>query len=316
MNGPMSGTCPLPVRSPPLVTTLPASYELCRQIARRSSSSFYYSFRLLPRAKREAMFALYAFLRRTDDLSDGPQAGDVSRQALIAWRQSFGNALAGTCDDPLLPALADTVRRFGIPPSYLEDAISGVEMDLDHHGYETFSDLEDYCHHVASVVGLACIHIWGFTSPAALEPARRCGLAFQLTNILRDLKEDAARGRVYLPREDLRRFDYSDAELKLGFCDERFRRLMRFEIQRAEQFYADAAELDRWLHADCRRAFTAMLSTYRELLAEIKRRDGDVWTSRVRLAGWRKRGSRPGACSRLPVRWLSDLDWERPPDDF
>jgi phytoene synthase len=278
----------LPVRSQTPVYTLPASYELCRQIARRSSSSFYYSFLLLPRAKREAMFALYAFLRRTDDLSDDPQTGDVSRQALIAWRQSFSNALAGTFDDPLLPALADTIQRFGIPPSYLEAAISGVEMDLDHQGYETFSELEDYCHHVASAVGLACIHIWGFTSPAALEPARRCGLAFQLTNILRDLKEDAARGRVYLPREDLRRFDYSAAEIKLGVCDERFRRLMRFEIQRAEQFYADAVHLDRWLHADCRPAFTAMLTTYRELLAEIKRRDGDVWTSRVRLPGWRK----------------------------
>lgn len=290
MNAPMSGTCPLPmIRDRAPVFPLQASYDLCRHIARSSSSSFYYSFRLLPRAKREAMFALYAFLRRTDDLSDGPfAAGDNPRQALIAWRQSFFNALGGTFDDPLLPALADTVRRFGIPTDYLLAAISGVEMDLDHHGYETFPELEDYCHHVASAVGLACIHIWGFTSPAALEPARRCGLAFQLTNILRDIKEDAMLGRVYLPGEDLRRFDYSAAELKLGVCDERFRRLMRFEIERAEQCYADAAELDRWLHADCRRAFVAMLSTYRELLAEIKRRDGDVWTSRVRLAGWRK----------------------------
>lgn len=296
MNAPMSATCPAPVRCQAPARSLAASYDLCRHIARTSSSSFYYSFRLLPRAKREGMFALYSFLRRTDDLSDGLLSGEDSRRALLAWRQSFHRALAGSFDDPLLPALADTVHRFGIPQNYLEDAISGVEMDLDHQGYETFAELEDYCHHVASAVGLACIHIWGFTSSAALEPARRCGLAFQLTNILRDLKEDAARDRVYLPREDMRRFDYSPEELKLGICDERFRRLMRFEIQRAEQFYADATQLDRFLQPECRRAFVAMLSTYRELLAEIKRRDGDVWTSRVRLAGWRK--------ARIAVRCL------------
>ncbi len=285
------------VDPPPEETALPGSamqlsldesYALCRQAARRSASNFYYPFLLLPRRKRAAMCALYAFLRKTDDLGDEPQSGATAREALAGWRRSFRRALQGTYDDPILPALADTVRKFAIPPECLEAVISGVETDLDHQGFETVAELEEYCRHVASAVGLACIHIWGFTSPAALRPAERCGLAFQWTNILRDLKEDAARGRIYLPREDLRRFDYAPADLHSGVCDERFRRLMACEISRAEQYYAEAAELERWLHADGRRIFRAMMAVYGGLLAEIRRADGDVWSRRIRLPGWRK----------------------------
>lgn len=268
--------------------SLRESYRLCARVTRQSSSNFYYSFLLLPREKRQSMCALYAFARHTDDLSDGPEAADVSRTALTAWRQSLARALAGRFDDPLLPALADTVHRFQIPQSYLEDIVAGVEMDLVHDGYETFADLERYCYHVASVVGLACIHVWGFTDPRALEPARRCGLAFQLTNILRDLKEDIGRGRIYLPREDLRQFGYAPEELERGVYDERFRRLMRFEIERTEQFYADAAELHQYLFPDGQPIFRAMVATYRALLDEIKRSDGDVWSRRIRLPAWRK----------------------------
>ncbi len=267
---------------------LAASYNHCRRMARRSASSFYYSFWLLPRAQRSAMHALYAFLRQTDDLGDSGEPVDVRRTKLADWRRSLQQALAGRFDDPLWPALVDAVERFRIPPEYLFDVIDGVEMDLVRSRWGTFAELTDYCEHVASAVGLACIHIWGFRDVAALEPARLCGIAFQLTNILRDLKEDAERDRVYLPQEDLDRFGYSVADLQRGVRDQRFHALMKFEIERAEQLYRRAADLDRWLEPAGRRIFAAMLATYSALLDEIKRRDGDVLSSRVRLRWWRK----------------------------
>jgi phytoene synthase len=208
--------------------------------------------------------------------------------ALCAWRLSLRSALAGAIDEPLLPALIDTVRSCRIPVDYLHAAIDGVEMDLDQRCYGTFAELEQYCYRVGSAVGLACIHIWGFRSAAALAPARQCGIAFQLTNILRDLKEDADRGRVYLPTEDLRRFEYSVDDLRRGVRDERLRALLWFEIERAENFYRQAAELDRWLQPDARRIFAAMMATYRALLTEIKRLDLDVLLARARLSPWRK----------------------------
>lgn len=267
---------------------LAESYRYCRRLARRSASNFYYSFLLLPRAKRQSMCALYAFLRHTDDLSDGDDAIACQQATLAAWRDSLHRAVGGTCDHPILPAIVDVVRRCELPVEYLLDVIDGVEMDLNARQYESFGELEDYCYHVASAVGLACIHVWGFSDAAALHPARQLGVAFQLTNILRDLKEDAARGRVYLPAEDLRRFDYGAEELAEGVRDERFRGLMQFEIARAEEFYAEGATLAHYLSLDGRRALAAMVATYSGLLAEIKRRDGDVFTSRVRLSGWHK----------------------------
>lgn len=268
--------------------TVEASYAHCRTLARRAATNFYLSFFTLPRAKRQAMYALYAFLRRTDDLGDNPGPLESRRAALVRWRLSLERSLAGEFDSLLHPALADTVARYEIPPEYLFAAIDGVEMDLAGGQYETFDDLCRYCHKVASVVGLACIHIWGFRGPEALEPARKCGIAFQLTNILRDLKEDAANGRVYLPQQDLRRFNYSIDDLRQGVRDVRFTSLMQFEIERTESLYREGAELPRWLEPDGRKVFTAMVGIYRGLLDEIKRRDGDVFSCRVRLSTWRK----------------------------
>jgi len=270
------------------MSDLAASYRLCRQIARTTASNFYYSFLLLPRPKRQAMCALYAFLRRTDDLGDSLQPVEVRRAALARWRESLERTLAGQFDDLSLPALGDAVARFEIPAECLREAIAGVEMDLDVDRYETFDDLKVYCHRVASVVGLACIHIWGFHDSQAEPAACQCGLAFQLTNILRDLKEDAVRGRIYLPEAELRRFEYTRDDLRRGVRDNRFRALMRFQIDRTERLYEQGAELAHWLEPDGRKVFAAMLNTYRSLLAEIKRRDGDVFTRRVRLSPWRK----------------------------
>jgi phytoene synthase len=286
---------------------LAASYAHCQRVARSSGSSFYYSFLMLPRRERLAMCALYAFLRRTDDLGDGDEAlGEPSdesvkiierrRWQLKAWRQSLAEAMDGRCDDPVLPALADALRSYSIPIEYLNTAIDGVEMDLDVRRYGTFAELETYCQRVASAVGLACLRVWGCQKPEAEGPARRCGVAFQMTNILRDLKEDAARDRIYLPREDLARFGYSEGDLLAGLYNDRFQRLMQFEIVRTERLYEEARELDRWLAPDRRRVFGSMMAMYQALLAEIKRRDGDVLTARVRLGGFRK--------MRIAARWL------------
>lgn len=276
--------------------TLAASYAHCQQIARRSASSFYYSFLLLPKQKRMGMCALYAFLRHIDDLGDNSEPVPARRAKLTAWRQSLARAIQGEFDDPLLPALADTVARFEIPLGYLEAVIDGVEMDLATCRYETFEQLEVYCHRVASAVGLACLRIWGCKNEQAEPAARQCGLAFQMTNILRDLKEDAAQNRVYLPQEDLDRFGYSEDNLRAGVRDERFRRLMRFEVDRTEKLYAEAIKLEHWLAPDGRRVFGSMMAVYRALLAEIKRLDGDVLSTRIRLSRWRK--------MRIATRWL------------
>lgn len=267
---------------------LSESYAHCQQITRRSGSSFYYSFLLLSRPQRQAMCALYAYLRHTDDLADGAAPVAARQAALVAWRHSLFAALEGRFDDPMLLALADVVRTYGIPLEYLTAAIDGAEQDLSRDRYETFAELEQYCELVASMVGLACLRIWGCTDRGAEPLARRCGVAFQLTNILRDLAEDAARGRVYLPREDLDRFNYSPDDLHAGVRDERFRRLMQFQIERNERLYAEGARLERWLAPRERGVFGSMTAVYQALLAEIKRRDGDVLSTRVRLSSWRK----------------------------
>lgn len=278
------------------MTSLTTSYSTCRRLARRSAKNFYYSFLVLPREKRRAMCALYAFSRQTDDLGDSPRPVEERRRALAAWRRSLERGLSGSFDSPIFPALADTVARYQIPQQYLHELIDGVEMDLDHSHYQTFDDLSGYCYKVASVVGLSCIHVWGFHDQRAFAPAIQCGIAMQLTNILRDLKEDVDGGRIYLPQDDLERFNYTPHDLRSGTVDKRFRDLMRFEVSRAEGLYAAAAELGAWLSPDGRAVFGAMTNIYRGLLEEIKRADGDVFGRRIRLTTWRK--------LRIAGRWL------------
>jgi len=292
-----------------------ASYNVCRRLARRSRSNFYVCFRGLPREKRRAMEALYAFMRHTDDLADDPLPAELRRQSLSKWRAALQGALQGRFDvcsrrpsqngqaansdhhfgPELLPAMVDAADRYRIPPEYLLAVIDGVKMDLERQRYETFDQLEGYCERVASAVGMACIHIWGFHAREALEPARKCGIAMQLTNILRDLKEDAQQNRIYLPLADLRQCDYSTDDLNRGVADERFVRLMQFEIGRAEWFYREGAELMQFLQCDGRRIFGMMTSTYRALLEKIKRRPGDVLNRRITLSRAKK--------LRIVARW-------------
>ncbi len=265
------------------------SYALCQQLTRSTNSNFFYPLLLLPRAKRRSMYALYAFLRRIDDVADAPGMSlAYRRNALKRLRETLERGLEGEFDLPSLPALVDTINRWQIPPEYLFDVIRGVEMDLEPRPFDTYEDLSTYCHHVASVVGLACIHIWGFAGDEAYEPAKCCGQAFQLTNILRDVKEDAEAGRVYLPTDDLRRFDCHPDQLLQGEVNERFAELIDFEVARAEELYRQGAELRRWLHRDGQGIFNAMLGTYHGLLMKVKRLRGGVLGSRIELSHWQK----------------------------
>jgi 15-cis-phytoene synthase len=283
-----------------MTQTLAESYAYCQQLTRREAGNFYPAFRILPGEQRQAMCALYAFMRVTDDLSDSAEQVSVKRDQLTQWRHGLRQALTGNFAHPVHPALHDTVTRYRIPVQYLEDVIDGCEMDLEPVCYATFDDLRLYCYRVASAVGLACIHIWGFCDEKAKEYAEMAGYAFQLTNILRDLGEDAERGRVYLPAEELARFGYEAAGLRQRRIDEPFRNLMRFQVERARGLYESGWPLAPLLPRSGRAVFLTLARTYRALLDVMERRNYDVFSKRVRLSTWRKLCF---ALSALPVRW-------------
>src|SRR5438105_13036904 len=269
---------------------LARSYAYCERLARREAGNFYHAFRVLPRPQRRAMCALYAFMRVTDDTTDGPGLVSEKQSALACWREQLDQALLGDYVHPLYPALHDTVQRYAIPRAYLDAVLDGVEMDLFKTSYETFAELYRYCYRVASAVGLACIHVWGFEDPKAIDYAESAGIALQLTNILRDLAEDAGRGRIYLPKEELKRFNYGPAQLHAGLRNEDFRRLMDFQVQRARHYYAGARPLSSLLSPAGRAVFQVMAGTYESLLNAIEKSDYDVFRKRIGLSRWRKLG--------------------------
>jgi phytoene synthase len=216
-------------------------FARCAQITRAASSNFYYAFMLLERRRRQALYATYAFCRFLDDIADDHPAADAG--ALLAnWRHELDLAYLGSATRPVSRALAASVRRFPIPRRYFEEIIEGVEMDLSRRRYDNFAELREYCYRVASAVGLACIEIFGYRNPRTQIYAENLGLAFQLTNIIRDVREDAQRGRIYLPLEDLARFAVSEEEVLAGHYTDRFVRLMEFQAARAGQFYTLAAQ--------------------------------------------------------------------------
>ena len=293
-----------------MAVSLAESYRFCADIARREAKNFRYGFLVLPADRRRAMNALYAFMRRTDDLSDEPGEPDAKRRALDAWRGDLENALAGRPDAwPGLPALADTVERFAVPPRHLNEVVDGCVRDLEPHAYETFEDLYEYCYLVASAVGLCCIRIWGFRSDAgrAESAAEACGVALQLTNILRDVKEDHARGRVYLPAEDLHRFGVSPEELAAERPSPALRRLLTFEAERAYDHFAAAAPLAQLVDPVGRPVLGAIAGIYRALLDEIVGRDYDVLSARVSLPAHRKLGIALGSLVR--GRFAASPSW-------
>lgn len=269
---------------------LAASYSYCRGLTRRTAGNFGYSFWALPAEQHRGMNALYAFLRLTDDIGDDPKRDLAARRDDLArWRNDLQSALTGTLPDhPVWPAVADIIRRFEIPAKHLTAVIDGVEMDLTPRPFATFHDLSNYCYHVAGAVGLCCIRVWGCRDVAAEPLAIDCGLAFQLTNILRDLAEDAAQGRIYLPEEDLQQFGYSADDLRRQTVNREFRMLMAFETERAKSCYQRAAGLSAHLSPPGRRVLQIMREIYGGLLREIESRSFDVFTRRVRLPAWKK----------------------------
>ncbi len=267
------------------VVTLPVmledSYAFCQRIARTRARNFYYSFLLLSRDQRLAMCAIYAFMRYCDDISEGEGA---SRQAIERWRQDLDCALAGRYgENALWPAFHDTVQRFKIPHEYFYEMIAGVSSDLQPKQLSTFDELYRYCYQVASVVGLTIIHIFGFESQEALQLAEKCGIAFQLTNILRDVREDRENGRIYLPSEDIARFG---ADLTVH--DDRFVKLMSFEAARARAYYDESRPLIGLVHPRSRPSLWALIEIYRRLLTRIERSNFNVLEKRIRVPTWEK----------------------------
>jgi phytoene synthase len=260
---------------------LAASYAFCRRIARTRARNFYYSFLLLSREQRDAMCAIYAFMRYCDDISEDE---DASREAIERWRRDLDRAIAGQYgDNPLWPAFHDTVQRYQIPCQYFHQMIDGVSSDLEPREIQTFDELYRYCYQVASVVGLTIIHIFGFESREALALAEKCGIAFQLTNILRDVREDEENQRVYIPAEDIRRFD---ADLRKR--DENFIHLLRFEAERAHRYYDESRPLIELVNERSRASLWALIEIYRRLLTRIEGSNFDVLSRRIRVPTWEK----------------------------
>ena len=287
---------------PPATRDVAASYEECHRIAREAHSNFYPAFFLLPKPKRDAIVALYAFMRLIDDVSDEGADLAAKQLGLAKWRAALDEAITGKSQvfdgnavmsppadtlydaNEVLPALVDTIQRYKMPSRYLHDLISGAEMDLTIQSYPTFDRLREYCYRVAGTVGLTCTHIFGFHDFRALDLAEKLGLAFQLTNIIRDVHEDYGLGRVYLPDEDLERYkvakeDFGHSEGTLGV-----RELLRFEAERAWQLYEEGSRLFGMIDEDSRATLWLLVHTYSSLLARIESVDFAVFGPRVRLS--------------------------------
>ena len=311
--------------------TLESAYAACREIAKREAKNFYAAFRVLPRAKSDAMCAVYAFMRRADDLSDDETLTlETRRTAMAEWlanwrttREPYRQGQWPDAADPVFVALADTQARFNIPDALLDDLVRGTSLDLDEHPpgvspvtiagrdlqvYQTFDDLYRYCYLVASVVGLVCIRIFGYTDPAAELLAEKTGVAFQLTNILRDVKEDAHRGRIYLPQTTLAEFNVSSEDI-LALAAARplhdnERAVMAALSAQAWDYYEASHKLLPLIDPDSRAALWVLVEIYSRLLRQVDRREGDVFSRRASVPGVEKlsvlaRGAAMAARGRL-----------------
>ncbi len=307
-----AGVQPAPTQFAPTESQLVVAYSVCRSITRTAAKNFYYAFLVLPRRKREALCAVYAFMRRCDDIADDPTLSVYDRRLRLAdWLDAMHRAMEGRpTDDPVLLALADAQRRFKVSVDLLDQLAYGTAMDLKEQAeedeplfasiaqsrgegqplvrYKTFDDLYQYCYRVASVVGLVCIRIFGYRDPAAEPLAERCGLAFQLTNIIRDVKEDAALGRVYLPEEDLQKFGVNVAELSGSPSVAKLGPVLALEADRARTFYRSGEELIPLVNDDSQPALWALITIYRKLLEKIAARQYDVFSERITLTVWEK----------------------------
>lgn len=293
---------PAQVPFTPTESQLAMAYSVCRGIARSAAKNFYYAFLVLPHRKRSALCAVYAFMRRCDDLADEPGLTPAQREAKFGeWLDGFHRAAAGeSTDDPILLALTDAQRRYKISVELLDQLAIGTASDVKEPAevasgaegltvhYKSFDDLYLYCYRVAAVVGLVCIRVFGYRDAKAEPLAERCGLAFQLTNIIRDVKEDAEMGRVYLPEADLQKFGLSASELRGSPDAVRFRPLLAMEADRAREFYTAAEELLPLIDEDSQPALWVLVTIYRSLLEKIAARQYDVFHGKVSLTRFEK----------------------------
>ncbi len=280
------------------------AYAVCRGISRRAAKNFYYGFMVLPAEKRNALSAVYAFMRHADDISDEPGVDPLlKRQKLNEWLEAAKAVFSGKpTDDPVLMALGDAQKKFKIPPELFEKLVYGTTLDLDIPPASaeapailcnTFADLKQYCYYVASVVGLVCIRIFGYEDSKAEFLAEDCGLAFQLTNIIRDVKEDASMGRIYIPEEDLARTNLTAANFSSSLLQDpaqgqQLRPALEYEAERARKYYESAKWLMELIEEDSRAALWVLVEIYSRLLQKITDRNYDVLTERVRLTLWEK----------------------------
>ncbi len=246
------------------------AYAWCRKVLEKANSNFAMAIKLLPKEKRNALYAIYAHCRLADDVSDG--GADGSRLQ----------------DPHLQMALGDVVKRYGVPPRHFIEIIDGCSMDLDKDRYATFDELRRYCYLVAGAVGLACLHVFGFDDRAALGHAEELGIAMQLTNIVRDVKEDAGRGRIYLPQEDLKKFGVTEKDVLEARFTPAMKELISFQVVRARQWFEEGRKLIPLVHADARKCPAAIATVYQALLDRIEARGYDVFTKRVSLTAAQK----------------------------
>ena len=265
------------------------AYEYCHRLAKKADSNFYLGIRFFPKPKRDAFFACYAFFRYVDDITDeyiGEK--DYVTKLIQRWETDLDRAYEGEADHPIMIALAHAVKAYNIPKAPFKGLILGCKMDQTIRRYETFDDLLKYCELVASTISTVSISIIGYKDKKAFEYGRYLGLAFQLTNIIRDIAVDAKKGRIYLPLNELKRFEYGESDLLNGVVDERYINLMRFQVKRAREYYMNAKQLLSYIDTDCKLAISLSGAAYLSILNMIEQKKFDVYKNKFKLSEYDK----------------------------
>ncbi len=276
--------------------------DIAKEIAKKSKSSFYYAFNLLPTEKRDAMNTVYAFCRQTDDIVDlGTETEDLKYEKLRKWRIELEKSLDGYSDYQILNKLASTIQKFNIPLEPFFELLVGMEMDLQKNRYLTFEDLQLYCYRVASTVGLMCIEIFGYKHASTRDFAVNLGIALQLTNILRDIKKDASKGRIYLPQEDLKKFGYDENDLLNNTYNDNFQKMMKFQVQRAKEYFDKATESLNLEDKKAMFAARAMQHIYYRTLNKIVAADYDVYHNKIKISTFKKVGISLGVWAKYRI---------------
>jgi len=263
---------------------LDLAYKHCRRITRARAKNFYYAIMTLPPRKRRAIYATYAFCGTCDDIADGDSSLEDKEKMLGRTREMLHRSRNGDVQDPVFTALRDATVTYDIPPRYFDEVIDGVEMDLTWTRFESFEQLSAYCYRVASAVGLICIEVFGYSGPAAVKYATDLGMAMQLTNIIRDVREDAGRGRIYIPLDEIESFGYSEQELMEGVVNDAFRELMKFQVARAREFYDSGRRLVPLISPTSRPCLSVLQATYSRILERVESSNFDVFQRRIGLS--------------------------------